>query len=279
MKSGPAAESGGKNDVTRVFSDIHLGHVASHVRAAKNLRPLFEGCARAVFNGDTWQERWKAGREEGRRELEAMKKMLADMDVEAVFLPGNHDPATGDAAGFLTLGSCGQILVTHGDGVFPEASPFSREMWRYGKDVRALIARSPEADRHLPARLERAREIGRILQPKPLPRLPVPLNFFVTALWPPSRPFQILRAWSEVGPAGFRFLEKFAPECRILLCGHFHRRGIWQKNGRVVVNTGAFVRGCGPQIAELRGEELRVRKVRALDGVFYPGKTLAVWKT
>jgi hypothetical protein len=64
--------------------------------------------------------------------------------------------------------------------------------------VRKLIAENPEADRNLAARLQRAREIAFMLKSKPLPRLPVPLNFFATALWPPSRPFQILRAWREL---------------------------------------------------------------------------------
>lgn len=267
-----------KNGVTRILSDIHLGHVASRVRLGSGLRPLFEGCERVVFNGDTWQERWKAGREAGRRELESVKDVLADLGVEGVFLPGNHDPDTGGQEGFLKLGTQGQILVTHGDGIFPEASPFSREMWSHGNAVRKLIAENPEGDRDLVARLRRARAIAFLLKPKALPRLPVPLNFFATALWPPSRPFQILRAWCELGPAGFQFLETFAPECRVLLCGHFHRSGIWEKNGRLVINTGAFVRGCRPQIAEICGDELRVRKVRELNGVFYPGDHVGVWK-
>ena len=267
-----------KNGVTRILSDIHLGHVASRVRSGWGLRPLFEGCERVIFNGDTWQERWKACRDEGRRELEVVKEVLADMGVEGVFLPGNHDPDTGEKEGFLKLGTRGQVLITHGDGIFPEASPFSREMWSHGKAVRALIAEKPDGDRELAARLQRAREIAFLLKPKPLPKLPVPLNFFATALWPPNRPFQILRVWRELGPMGFQFLETFAPECRVLLCGHFHRRGVWEKKGRLVINTGAFVRGCYPQIAELCGDELRVRKVRQLNGVFYLGDQVGVWK-
>lgn len=266
-----------KNGVTLILSDIHLGHVASRVRSARSLRPLLEGCERVIFNGDTWQERWKAGREEGRRELEALRELLAELGVEATFLPGNHDPDTGEQIGFLKLGTRGQILVTHGDGIFPEASPFSREMWSQGKAVREVIEKNPEGDHSLEARLQRARQIALVLKPKPLPKLPVPLNFFATALWPPNRPFQILRAWSELGRAGFKFLDDFAPECRVLLCGHFHRSGVWEKNERLVINTGAFVRGSQPQIAEIQGDTLRVRKVREMNGVFYPSDQVAMW--
>ena len=265
------------SEVIRVISDLHLGHVATRVKDARGLRPLVEDCEGVIFNGDIWQERWKACREEGAEQFDRLKELLADYGRNHAVLPGNHDPDTGLREGYVKLGSRGQILITHGNGIFPEASPFSREMWYQGKEIRKFIADHPEGDEDLEGRMKRARGIAKLLMPTPLPKLPVPLNFFATALWPPTRPFQIIRAWTQMGPAGFAFLDRFAPECTALICGHFHRAGIWEEGKRVMLNTGAFIRGSTPHVAEIEGDQIRLRKVKELRGVFYPCETVGAF--
>ncbi|MGE9267004.1 MAG: metallophosphoesterase [Verrucomicrobiales bacterium] len=264
--------------LTRILSDLHLGHPATRVKKGRGLRPLLEGCERVIFNGDTWQERWRDRRDEGKAELDALRRLLDELGVEGVFLPGNHDPETGERTGYVSLGELGEILVTHGDGVYDVASPFSREIWHYRKEIKDLITKFPEGDRELEARLARAREIAKVIKPTPLPDLPVPLNFFATALWPPSRPVQIARAWREMPRESLAFLQKFAPAAKVLVFGHFHRAGIWEKDGRVLVNTGSFMRGGAAQIVDLQGGVMKVRAVREMNALFYPSEVKGRWQ-
>ena len=264
--------------LTRIISDLHLGHPGSRVGEVSGLRPLIEGCERVIFNGDTWEEQWSERREESANKKGELRELVSDFGVEGVFLAGNHDPG-GEGGRFMKLGQGGGILVTHGDGIFPEASPFSREMsGRKGREVRELIAAEVEGDRTLEGRLERAAKISRILKPRAFPKLPVPFNFLATTIWPPGRPLQIIRAWVTLGEAGFKFLESFSPESEVLVCGHFHRSGVWEKKGRLVLNTGGLVRGCAARMVELEGDFLRYRQVNEMDGVFYPGDVFRVWR-
>ncbi len=57
-----------------------------------------------------------------------------------------------------------------------------------------------------------------------------------------------------------------------MVFGHFHRPGVSWKNGCLLVNTGAFMRGAVPLAVDLESNWLRVRRVvRGDDRKFRPG--------
>lgn len=142
----------------RVLSDLHLGHRISRISEVEALRPLVAGAGTVVFNGDTWQELADSLRERSAVMLEDLRGMCEEEGVEAVFLPGNHDPGW-DGDGWVELAG-GRVVVTHGDSLYFDGSPWKREVMRGRERVLELWRKRPEAERDPRERMKLAREIS-----------------------------------------------------------------------------------------------------------------------
>ncbi len=243
----------------RVFSDLHLGHKASRIDRVEKLRPLLCGAGTVIFNGDTWQELSRPWRERSANMLGELRALGADEGCEMMFLPGNHDPGW-DGPGFINLAE-GRIVITHGDSLFFDSSPWKREVMLARESIEEMWRGFPAADHDVNARLELAKEIARRL---PTCRHPEARSF-VSRVWdavtPPRRALNILRAWFGQGEMGARFCERYFPQAELLLIGHFHRSGIWKARGKTICNTGSFVvpgRACW---AEWNGRSLSCGRV------------------
>jgi len=191
------------------------------------LRPMLAGVDRLVLAGDIWQQRKIGfGGSEARKFFKDLLDLLDELEISHEVLRGNHDPEGGAGVAWL---ADRQVLVTHGDAIYEDATPWSREIGRYRKQVNAII-RNYDPQSHLAAACaDRAREIAQTLKVRPLPKIRPPFNFFATALWPPSRSFEMLRVWHGMGWEGLRFLEHSGEGAEVLVCGHFHRAGIWER--------------------------------------------------
>jgi len=252
----------------RILSDLHLGHASTRIQDISKLAPLFEGCEKVVFAGDVWQAK-KGGHHGSFEELHELKSLVGD---RGVYLRGNHDPETGHGIEWLAGRS---VLVTHGDAVLDEATPWSREMPRFRDQVQEIVTRYARNDPQ--ACSDRAKEIANTLEPRPFLNIPPPFNFFASAFWPPSRPFEMIRVWSSLGEECLRFLERVAPEAGVLVCGHFHRAGVWEKEGRLAINTGSYMQGSKPWCVDLDDDELIVREVIFKDH-WQAGEVIGRWR-
>ncbi len=57
------------------------------------------------------------------------------------------------------------------------------------------------------------------------------------------------------------------PAARVLIFGHSHRPGVWQRGGRWVINTGSFALPCRPRAVRIVGDRLTFHKItRGWDG-------------
>lgn len=260
---------------TRVLSDLHLGHGSSRIESIDQLEPLFEGVDHFLFAGDIWQERARSeSRGKARGLFDELQRSLDGRGIAYEFLRGNHDPGTGEAVAWRERK---RILITHGDALYPDATPWSREMPRRRKEVAEIIARyAPRADR-AEACADRAREIALSVRPQPMMKIPPPLNFFATALWPPSRPFEIFRVWRELGQRGIQFLEESGEGAQVLICGHFHAAQVWSGRGRHFINTGSFMKGSTPWLVDLEKGLVEVREVALSAGGFHAGERRALY--
>ena len=61
------------------------------------------------------------------------------------------------------------------------------------------------------------------------------------AINPPRRAWEILNAWLSHPGATAAFARRYFPRAEVIVAGHFHWPGLWRRDGRVVINTGAFV--------------------------------------
>ena len=112
------------NEPVRILSDLHLGHTVSRIEKTSALRPLIAGAGTVVFNGDVWQELAEPFKERSATMLAELRDICAEENAEAVFLPGNHDPGW-PGCGWVELAG-GRIIVTHGDALWFDGSPWKR---------------------------------------------------------------------------------------------------------------------------------------------------------
>jgi predicted phosphodiesterase len=62
-----------------------------------------------------------------------------------------------------------------------------------------------------------------------------------------------------------------------MICGHFHRCGIWEKNGFLVINSGSFMPPGGPYWCEYRDGMLRVGTIKRRSDGWQRDEVLGVW--
>ncbi|HVJ45796.1 MAG TPA: hypothetical protein VM511_05375, partial [Luteolibacter sp.] len=128
----------------RVISDLHLGHRVSRIENVGRLRPLIAGAGTLVFNGDTWQELAKELKEKSRGLLQELEKICREEGCQPVFLPGNHDPGW-PGKGYLELAE-GKIVITHGDALLRDGSPWKREILTGAAKVEGIWSKYPDAE-------------------------------------------------------------------------------------------------------------------------------------
>lgn len=223
----------------RILSDLHLGHRISRIEQVSALRPLIAGAGTVVFNGDTWQELASPLRHRAAAMLEELRALCAEEGAEAVFLSGNHDPGWA-GPGWAELAE-GRIIITHGDSLLFDGSPWKREIMQASKRVLELWAEHPNAGNDAEERLQVARKIARELRSVEYPTGRHILRRAWDAVIPPKRAIKMIQAWFSQGTAGARFCERYFPNAKVLVIGHFHRQGCWMRNGRMVINTGSFL--------------------------------------
>src|SRR5581483_4543041 len=226
----------------RIISDIHFGHPACIVDKPAALLPLFRGMGTVVFNGDSVELRFLRGRSEGKNNASKLRELVTNEGAQPVFINGNHDPIIAKES-HLDLVD-GAVLVTHGDMLFHDISPWSIEAKIMAEaHTKALEELHGDAFHDFEQRLSASKRAALALElHKPsIPRGPLaPLATIARECWPPWRPLQIFRCWFQTPAKAVALARVFRPRARIILIGHTHLCGIWRRGPRVVVNTGSF---------------------------------------
>lgn len=264
------------NEPIRILSDLHLGHKVSRIERVTALRPLIAGAGTVVFNGDTWQELAERYHERSAEMLAELKDLCAAEGAARVFLSGNHDPGW-PGPGWLELAG-GRVIVTHGDALLYDSSPWKREILRAGQQVKEIWAQFPAAGHDAEERLRLAREIARRLCSVEDPQG----RSFIRRAWdavrPPQRAFKMIRAWCTQGRMGARFCRHYFPQAEALVIGHFHHQGCWRRNGRLIINTGSFVSPGRAHWVTWHDGQLTRGVIDESRGACRMGRTLGRWR-
>lgn len=260
----------------RVLSDLHLAHPVSRLERVAALRPVLEGAGTVVFNGDTWQELLLAVRGRSAEMLEELRELCRAVGCEPVFLPGNHDPGW-QGPGWVELAG-GRIVVTHGDAVMYDGSPWKREILTNARAVAALWAARPAAAADVAERLRLAREIARALPSADLPDGRRLWQRAWDAAVPPQRAWRMLQAWCRQGTLAAEFGTRYFPRAEVLVIGHFHRHGCWRRDGRLIINTGSFVNPGRAHWVDWHDGWLRRGVIEESPTACRLGETLDLWR-
>jgi predicted phosphodiesterase len=260
----------------RIVSDLHLAHRVSRISRVSALRPLLEGAATVIFNGDTWQELNRAVATRSAEMLDELRQLCAEAACEPIFLSGNHDPGW-PGPGWVELDE-GRIIVTHGDALCFDGSPWKREVLTGQQQVQELWSRHPQAATDAEARFRLAREMARAL---PSVEESTGLRLWHRAwdaAFPPQRALRMLHAWWQQGTIGVEFCKRYFPHAQVLVVGHFHRHGCWRKDGRLVINTGSFVNPWRAHWVEWHHGWLRRGVIEESATACRLGKVLDAWR-
>ncbi len=261
----------------RILSDLHLGHDLCLVRTVASLRPLIAGAEWVVFNGDTLQERGEAFRERSEGLVAELQELCREEGAGTVFLGGNHDPTAWPLDWLDLLG--GRVAATHGDVWLRWISPWSAQLGAFREQLEALYGaagRLEELD--LEARLGLLRRCRLALPPSETRQRSQSAwdraAFLGRELWPPRRPWEVLKAYGQLPGLAGRFAAAHRPESRVLLFGHTHRARAWRRGGRLLINTGAFVTFARPVLVALTGGQLQAWGLGQEKGSWRPTELL-----
>ncbi len=258
----------------RIVSDLHLAHPASLVKNVWQLEPLLAGAGTVVFNGDTTEQRLPETRKTAERYLETLRKLCADLGVEPVFLSGNHDPEGGEHSLEL-LG--GRFLVTHGDVLFPDVTPWGRDAAKLREHRERVLREIGEGEPEWEALLRACKEASASTD---VWRREIPdsrrawLMRILRETGHPLRALQVIRAWATLPGRAAVAAEEHRPGARWIAVGHTHLPGWWRRGERVVFNTGAYLPWLARTMVEISAESVSMCRVERDGKFFRRGKTI-----
>jgi predicted phosphodiesterase len=266
-------------EVTRIISDLHYGDPASRVRSLDALQPLFAGADRVVFNGDSVETRQNPIPQKTAEVRQEFIEFTRNAVPGCTVITGNHDPDLSTIHQLELLG--GLVLVTHGEVLFENLVPWSRELPQIREFYRQELAALPAATRELPgerlAACKRACARFELLD-DPHPRHPWGrFRRTLRIFWPPRCTVAMIKAWSELPERAEAFALQFRPGTRFVMVGHTHWPGVWIRPDIVVVNTGSFRPPFGCYAVDVSAEQVVVRKVRHSGGRFALGRVVAAF--
>jgi predicted phosphodiesterase len=261
----------------RILSDLHYAEPASRIADLRFIRPLFDGPERFVLNGDSIDTRFldqEPSMAEGR---EAFLRFIAPFAERLILITGNHDPDISPLH-HLELAS-GRILITHGDVLFPSVAPWGWEAPHVLVAREKRLAEIEPADRdRLETQLavcKHASYATRHLSPTAHAG---PTSTRARLLHLASRvrrADKILTSWFHAPALAARLAAQHRAEAELVIFGHTHYPGVWRRDGRLVINTGAFTPPFAARVVDFVDDRVEVRRVVRRGDEFRVGDAVA----
>jgi predicted phosphodiesterase len=246
----------------RIFSDLHYGDPASALHSLDVLQPLLAGATQLIFNGDTLDTRPSRDPVAAAALRAEVAEFFRQLPVPTTILTGNHDPDLSAHHAAEIAG--GEVYVTHGDVLFEDIVPWSRDAALAGRLVaEALATMSPDqrattagqfaACRYAAVRIPQRHQSERN-------RTKYALSYLADTVWPPGRLLRVLRAWRQAPLRAEAFVRSHRLGARFFVMGHTHRMGLSRTpSGLVVLNTGSFSPPGAAGVIDIGGGRIVLR--------------------
>lgn len=260
-------------NITRILSDIHFGDHASQVHRLAQIKPLLDGAARLVLNGDTLDTRAGPRPQFTAALREEVLAFFPRHAGQVTFLTGNHDPDISTEHHASLAG--GLVEVTHGDILFDNITPWGRDVPKIERLLAEAFAAMPAGARERLSLTERyalwrrvAVAIPQRHQAEPN-RLKYFFRFATDTVWPPQRPFRIIGIWRSEAERAAAFARRHLAQAKFVVLGHTHRPHISRTpSGVTVINTGAYCRPFKPYAVDVAEGRVIVREVAVRGGEY-----------
>ncbi len=250
----------------RILSDLHIGHKSSLLKEAGAIKPLAEDVDLLILNGDTVESKYADSEARRKQELPSFRDVdeeIRSWGIKTLYLTGNHDPDIGGHHYLQIAGS--EILITHGDGIFENIAPWSRNAKALKETVQMLLAnrRVQDFQSYLQAIKDAETEAHR-KSPEYDPTVWGKFNMFVKQAWPPNHIFGILKCWKQTPRKAADMVKRFNVKPEFLIIGHTHKPGIWNVSGTWIINTGSFFIWPGAYCVDITPEGIVCQKISKL---------------
>lgn len=233
------------------------------------IRPLIDGAERTVLNGDSVDTRFIDQHSAAAAGRDRFLEFIAPFGERLTLVTGNHDPDISPHH-HLELAE-GRILVTHGDVLFPSVAPWGWEAAHVLAARTKRLAELPLAEHELLETqlgvCKHASYATRHLSPSALHEADGPMVRFMRLASRVRRADKILTSWFRTPNLAANLAAKHRPRAELVIIGHTHFPGIWRRQNRTVINTGAFTPPFGATAVDFVGDHVDVRAVvRTRDG-------------
>lgn len=244
---------------TLILSDTHLGR-PGRVSVA-TLRPLWQGFDRLIINGDAAELQQPRCRAAGARAVEQLERATGADGVELTLISGNHDAYLSDTRYLRLLG--GRVLLTHGDVLHPTIVPWTRHAKVLAQQYAEAMARATAAQHRC---MDFRHELSQHLAYREQMGISADgrdkgLSKLRQALLHPIKVARILAYWRSVPTLVHRFVEHYDPAVEMVVLGHTHRQGVWQRQGRSILNCGSFDLPGRPRAVVVEGHAVTMRRI------------------
>lgn len=248
---------------TLILSDTHLGRPGRVT--VESLRPLWQGFDRLIINGDAAELQLPDYRAAGAKAVEQLQHAVAKDGSELTLISGNHDAYLSDHRYLRLLG--GRVLLTHGDVLHRSIVPWSRQAKVLALLHTEAMENATDAQRRC---IDFCHELSQHLAHREMMGLgavgrPVGMSLRSAALHP-IKVAKVLAYWRSIPELTHRFAQRYCPDAELIVLGHTHRQGIWEKGGRTILNTGSYDLPGRPRAVMIEGDRLCVRRVKWIGG-------------
>jgi predicted phosphodiesterase len=246
------------NGRTVIISDTHLGRPRAAALSARALRPLWQGAAHMIINGDVAEVHHPHHWPTAARQTLELFDLCEEDDVQLTLLSGNHDPYLSDIRHLHIAND--QVFVTHGDVLHPAIAPWSPAAGRIRAAFEKALSQIDGDDRSaLESRLDAAQhashsEWGQL-------RLEAARSRIRSMMVRPWAIAKVLWYWRIVPELAAAFARGHVPEARYFVFGHTHRPGIWTIDGLTIINTGSFGFPGTPRAVVIEDDALHVHRI------------------
>jgi predicted phosphodiesterase len=250
-----------------ILSDLHMGREPWRA-SAEMLRPLWQGVDHLIINGDVAELLDPRYVDLAEQETLRLQELCEADRVTLTLLAGNHDPDVTDQH-FLFLAEQ-KILITHGDSVHPAIAPWCATAPLMQAAFEKAMAASPlQTHNDLASRLAATKTAARAKWEHVRGG-----NFHMMGLKRmlrrPMSFFEVLRYWHRFPDDAAAFVEKYAPQSSVLITGHTHKKGIWTRRGKTIINTGGFAFPTTPRRVVIEGTRIVVHEAIKDGKVYHP---------
>jgi UDP-2,3-diacylglucosamine pyrophosphatase LpxH len=255
-----------------ILSDTHLATPGRGAASAEALRPLWQGMAELIINGDVAEIADVKVRGAAARQIVRLHELTEADGVKLTLISGNHDPLLTDRR-YLRLADR-EVFLTHGDILHPAISPWTDHAKQLrGFHADAVMSLDPSKARQIDAQLAACQHASVVqweheahpLHEKPSTKQRTSIQKLKKKARHAEKIAKALYYWHTIPKRAIGFARRFAPESRYFIFGHIHRAGVWidrepggEIDRRVIINTGAFQTPRCPRGVVLEGMELSI---------------------